>query len=167
MPDGNMKPLSRRALAQHALLAAPLAAAGLCAGAAEADAQIPASFEWAVEAHLRAIRARDLEALMQTLTRDEELLLILPSGQLTRTKTEYLAFHREWFSSPSWTMDFEELWRQTTLGLGQALFRTRYADTRDDGSPYVSSSYLMLTFKREGASWRLWTDQNTRIPNEA
>ncbi|MBI1188792.1 MAG: DUF4440 domain-containing protein [Alphaproteobacteria bacterium] len=152
-----MTDLSRRALA-----ALPLAGLAVAA-AADADAAIPGSYDWAVRRHLDAVQARDLDALARTLTNRDELILILPNGVMTRTKAEYIAFHREWFAASTWRIEFEELWAQTTLGIGQSLFRTRYVDQHTDGSPYESSAYLTLTFRREGTDWKLWHDQNTRI----
>lgn len=152
-----MTDLSRRALA-----AAPLAGLALAAGA-ESQASIPVSYDWAVSRHLAAVQARDIEALSRTLTSRDELILILPNGVMTRTKADYLAFHRDWFAAPTWRIEFEELWTQTTLGVGQTLFRTRYYDQHADGSPYETSAYLTLTFRHEGTDWRLWHDQNTRI----
>jgi len=157
-----MTDVSRRALA--ALPLAGLAAGALCS---EAGADIPGSFDWAVRNHLRAVQARDFDALERTLTSRDELILILPSGVMTRTKGEYLTFHREWFAATTWRIEFEELWAQTTLGIGQVMFRTQYTDQLDDGTPYESSAYLTLTFRREGTNWKLWHDQNTRIAASA
>lgn len=156
-----MTDVSRRAMA----LALPAAGLALAAAADEAHAQnIPGSFDWAVRNHLRAVQARDLEALERTLTGGGELILILANGALTRTKREYVDFHRDWFQHTQWRIEFNEVWAHTTLGLGQALFRTHYTDVLDDGSPYESRALLTLTFKREGTNWRLIHDQNTRVP---
>jgi ketosteroid isomerase-like protein len=158
-----MDKVTRRALA----CAAPVAALTVAA-AADASAQnLPPSFDWAWRAHINAIKARDLAALERTLTSGDDLILILPNGELKRTRAEYLDFHRQWFAMTTWSMEFHELWRQVTLTIGQILFRTRYTDVNDDGSPYETRNHLLLTFQRQGVQWKLLTDQNTRLSSSS
>lgn len=157
-----MPEFTRRALA--ASLPAAVVPAASMAMSTEAAAAIPQSFEWALSTHLNAVQARDLDALERTLTSESELILILPTGQFTRTKSEYLDFHRTWFQATTWRIRFEQLWAQSSIGIGQALYRTHYTDTLEAGANYESRAYLTLTFRREGFDWRLWHDQNTRIP---
>ncbi|MBL8549339.1 MAG: hypothetical protein JNJ73_05095 [Hyphomonadaceae bacterium] len=107
------------------------------------------------------MQARDLDKVSATLTSGDMLVLILPDGRYTTTKAAYLDFHRAWFASKSWTMDFEPIWQKQSTTMGQVLLRTRY---QDSGPPTVDTrSYLMLTFEREASDWKLIADQNTRF----
>ncbi|MGE0045878.1 MAG: nuclear transport factor 2 family protein [Hyphomonadaceae bacterium] len=144
--------LSRRALAAGTLVL-PAAA---CATALD----ISPSFDWAWQAHIAAVRARDLAALEPTLTSGATLILILPNGALTTTKAAYLDFHRQWFASQTWTMEFEPQWTKQSTTMGQVLFRTHYRDPAENAE---SRNHLIMTFEREASGWKLVSDQNTRI----
>lgn len=135
-----------------------LALAG-CAGAPTPDAP----FEETLAAHIQAIQNRDLAALEATITADDELVLIFPGGQRTTTREEYLAFHREWFASDTWTMSFERVGVIEGRDFAVAMVRTLYEDVQD-GVPVQSRSWPTLTFRNENGRWALFHDQNTRIP---
>lgn len=121
-------------------------------------------FEDALRQHTQAVTGRDLAALEPTLTTGDALILIFPNGAMTRTKQDYLSFHREWFASTSWTMEFETVWTRQAGDTAQALLRTRYRDVGADGAPIDNRNYLLMTFEFQDGAWRLVTDQNTRIP---
>lgn len=144
-----------RALSALALL--------LVAACATASATSP-NFDEALRTHLEAVRARDIVALEPTLARGEELILIFPNGSVTRTKAEYLAFHREWFTETTWRMEFEPIWTRVSGRTAQALLTTRYQDTGADGSAIDNRGLLLMTFELQEGAWRLVTDQNTRVP---
>src|SRR5688572_7436196 len=57
----------------------------------------PPPFRAAVEAHLAAVAARDMEALLPTLTSGESLTMIAPNGQTFDTRQQYIDFHKQWF----------------------------------------------------------------------
>jgi hypothetical protein len=48
----------------------------------------------AVETHLQAVRTRNLDALLPTLTGGSDLRMIAPNGFQQTTRTEYVDFHR-------------------------------------------------------------------------
>ena len=117
--------------------------------------------EATIDAHLAAIQNRDLDALLDTVTRGERLTLIFPDGTLFETREQYVAFHQEWFSDPDWTMTFEPIRTVESPGLATVLLRTTY---EDDGPASRRQAFLSLTFADGGDGWRLVLDQNTRIP---
>lgn len=149
MPNGRIR---------RCCIAIALTLAG-CAGAPTPDA----TFEETLAAHIQAIQNRDLAALEATITAGNELILIFPGGQRTTTRDEYLAFHREWFASDTWTMSFERLGVAQGRDFAVATVRTLYEDVQD-GEPVQSRSWLTLVFRNEDGRWALYHDQNTRIP---
>lgn len=145
------------------ILALLLAAGGTARGG-EGPVQPPAdSFAAALETHLRAIRERDLEALLDTITTGEKLILVFPDGTLTDSRAEYVEFHEAWFAAPGWRMEFDVLHVIERPLLSHALLKYRYEDASGDGEPRTSVSYLAVTFAQEDGRWRLVFDQNTPI----
>lgn len=122
------------------------------------------NFDDALRTHLNAVTSRNLAALEPTLSRGDELILIFPNGSMTRTKAEYLSFHREWFAETTWTMEFTPEWTRVSGHTAQALLSTRYRDRAQDGSAIDNRGLLLMTFELQDGAWRLITDQNTRIP---
>jgi len=133
-------------------------AADLYAGSDDASD----AFERTFAEHLRAIKARDLPALERTLTSSEDLPLILPNGRRLATRREFLDFHREWFASSTWTIEFEPVTRYFGTDLAIATLRSHSTDV-EDGEPVWGESWVTFTFRREGGRWALVHDQNTRI----
>lgn len=116
------------------------------------------SFRETLDAHLRAIRARDLQALADTLA-ERELVLVMADGRLVRRTEEFLQAHRDWFAMGEWTLDAEPVQLFESADLGVAVLRLDYREppaTR-------SESYLTLVFERRDGRWRMVLDQNTPI----
>jgi hypothetical protein len=113
----------------------------------------------AVEGHLRAIAARDLDALLPTLTRGEDLPMIAPDGFRYTTRQQYVDFHRTWFANRDGVVLHTEVVHVTAgVDLGNALVRYRYGDV---------GAWLALTFTLEDGRWRLVFDQNTLTTRRA
>jgi len=113
-------------------------------------------------AHVKAVQSRDLPALERTITSGEQLTLILPNGTQTSTRQAYVDFHKEFFSTRTWTIQFEPVSR--SVGADVAVLKTKslYQDVVD-GKPYRSRSWVTFTFQKEQGQWRLIHDQNTRL----
>lgn len=120
------------------------------------------TFRESLEEHLRAIKMRDLPALMATLP-EGELTLIRPDGQRLRSVDEFVALYRDWFASPSWTIEtrLEELTECDALGL--AVVHVTYRDEPPDGDRRVQRAYYTFAFARQGQRWVLIHDQATPI----
>lgn len=145
-------------------------AIGACAPAPEAaepetvPVETPAPpLRDAVETHLAAIPARDLDALLATVTTGNELTLIFPDGEKLDTRQQFVDFHKQWFDDDSWKFQSEIVDLIEAPTLGRALVRYRYDATNEDGSPRSNTSWLALTFALEQGQWRPVFDQNTRI----
>ena len=144
-----------------------LLAAVLLAACAEAPPETPpeappaptaADLTATVDAHAAAIGARDLDALMATVTASDSLTLIFPDGTTLFTREQYRDFHVGWFADSSWTMAMRPVSQTVRDGLGVALLRTTYTDAAGP-----RGAMLALTFAPEDGAWRLVFDQNTRI----
>jgi ketosteroid isomerase-like protein len=119
-------------------------------------------FEEVLAAHFKAVQQHDLAALEQTLTPGPALELIFPNGNRTTTRAEYVAFHKDWFTSQAWTMRFDPVAHIDAGDVQIVTVKTHYEDV-DDGKPVMSESWLTLTFRKERGRWGLIHDQNTRV----
>jgi ketosteroid isomerase-like protein len=136
----------------------------LAAGCAPPRAALPIapdpSFEQTVDRHLAAIAGRDLDGLLATVTDTDDLRVIFPDGSSLTSREAYRTMHTEWFADSTWTMTFERMAAVQGSDTGTALVRW----TMVDGTPRSGrQAWLALTFRREGADWRLVLDQNTAI----
>jgi ketosteroid isomerase-like protein len=124
----------------------------------------PPPFEQAVKEHLAAIIARDMDALVPTLTGQNALTMIAPNGARLETRQQFIDFHRQWFATND---DGKYEWEIVRLiespALGHALIKYRYTSKDSAGAQQVMDSWLALTFAVEDGRWRLVFDQNTMI----
>jgi ketosteroid isomerase-like protein len=121
-------------------------------------------FRAAVEAHLAAIAARDMAALLPTITGGRELTMIAPNGYKFDTREQYVDFHRQWFATKDdGKLDPEIVRLIESPALGHALIRYRYSSKDEAGKARATVAWLALTFALEDGSWRLVFDQNTLI----
>ena len=118
----------------------------------------------AVETHLQAVRTRNLDALLPTLTGGSDLRMIAPSGFQSTTRAEYVSFHRQWFASnDAGRFDPEIVHLVESPRLGHALIKLRYRATAPAGAVQEIVSWLALTFALEDGGWHLVFDQSTLI----
>ena len=147
--------------------------AAACGGAAGGSAEpatptTGAPLRATVDAHLAAIQARDLDGLLATVTSGPQLTLILPNGNVLRTREEYRQLHVEWFAEKDWKMVFEVLEVRELGDAGVALVKYQAQALQADGTYQTRREALLsLLFAREAGSWRLVFDQNTVIPPPA
>jgi hypothetical protein len=146
-------------------LPVPMIAAVLAAGLAATSASAePAAFRRTLDAHLAAIQAKNLDALIPTLTEGRELTLIAPDGTKLDTRQQFIDLHRAWFADPdAGRWEGEVVRTVESDAQAVALVRYRYGAR---GAKEVSVSWLTLTFAQENGRWGLVFDQNTRIRTE-
>ncbi|HPE47891.1 MAG TPA: nuclear transport factor 2 family protein [Hyphomonas sp.] len=126
-------------------------------------AHVPAArpdFAAAVENHLAAIKAKDINAFLPTISATDELDVIFPNGEVLKGHDAVADFHKEWFGDSEWRMTPVVDKLIEGKDLSTALVRYDYRDT-PDGAP--RSAWLVLVFRLEDGAWRLVHDQNTRI----
>nr|WP_257644064.1 SgcJ/EcaC family oxidoreductase [Luteimonas salinisoli] len=118
-----------------------------------------------LDRHLQAIQARDLDALLATVTRGDALTLILPDGRVLDTREEYRRLHQDWFAEDDWRMRFEVRQVREFGETGIALVHYLSQQRQADGSYATGREALLsLLFAREQGDWRLVYDQNTVVP---
>jgi hypothetical protein len=87
----------------------------------------------------------------------------MADGRLVRDASEFVALHRDWFTSPTWSLGTELVDIQETPDMGPAVIRLEYRDRAPDGRPIREASLLTLAFARRGDGWVMIHDQNTPI----
>ncbi len=142
---------------------------GVGAAVLQSSADSVPPFRPALEKHLAAVAARDMDALLPTLTGGNELTMIAPNGHKFDTRQQYVDFHRQWFAAKDdGKLDIIEIARVIeSPALAHALVKYRYSSKDKDGKMQASVSWLALTFALENGGWRLVFDQNTLIETEA
>lgn len=100
--------------------------------------------------------------IVATITAGDHLLLILPSGRMTRSRSEYLAFHESLFAASAWTMTFDRIHLQRFGEYAHALYAVTFDDDGAGPAP-ATPAYLSLGFGQEDGEWRLVHDQNTSV----
>jgi uncharacterized protein (TIGR02246 family) len=136
--------------------------AGPAAATAEPAGEAERRVAEALQAHLDAIAARDLEALASTVAPDE-VVLISAAGEVTTSAEHFLAQHREWFASRTWSLQTRLVHQRVGAGLAVFVLELDYRDTSADGTPVRIPSILTLAFERRGDRWLMVHDQNTPI----
>jgi uncharacterized protein (TIGR02246 family) len=120
------------------------------------------TFDDALAHHLAAIRARDLDGLAATVAADE-LVLVTAGGEVSTSTPHFLALHRDWFRSPTWSLDTELVHRRVGVDVATCVLRLDYRDRPPDGPPIHERSILSLVFAQRDGRWLLVQDQNTPI----
>ena len=147
-----------------AILLSALLSIGCSHGAARAESP---SLDAVLRSHLDAIRNRDLDRLMATVTAGETLVTLLPNGKKLDGRQAYRDLHVDWFADPGWRMQLEEVHRQVRSDTAVVLLRYGYWRREADGREALArNAWLTLVFAREDGQWRLVYDQNTSIPKD-
>src|SRR5688572_15445247 len=111
-------------------------------------------FRPAVQAYLDALAARDMEALLPTLTGKDTLILFTAGGGQYDTRQYYIDFQRDWFASHAdGTIEAEIADVTAGLAFGHALVRHSWKDAAGVMPP--QETWSILTFDLENGSWRL------------
>lgn len=118
------------------------------------------SFPDALAEHLAAIRDRDVARLAATVS-TRTVALVTSAGDVSTDPARFLALHRDWFASDTWSLDTETLWTHVGADVGACVLQLDYRDRRTDGTPIRERSILTLVFGMEDGRWVLVQDQNT------
>lgn len=122
-------------------------------------------FKEVLETHLRAIKDKDLETFITTISKDD-VTLIMPNGTLINGIKEFIEFHKDWFSDKDWTLNYEIIKIEEGEEISIALLKVDYKDIDLKGNEYSLNYYLTLAFKKSEGKWGLFYDQNTLFNNK-
>ena len=115
-----------------------------------------------IAAHFKAIKDRDIAALLKTVNR-ERVTLILPNGKYSHSFADYKAVNIAWFKDPDWKISYRIIEQRLTGNMAVVLSKIDYRDRDRQGKPYGFQYYLTLLFEKKQARWKLVFDQNTII----
>lgn len=124
--------------------------------------EVRVTFEETLQRHLRAIRDRDLDGLVDTVA-PEELVLVSAAGDVSTETRKFIDLHREWFESSTWSLESEILHLRERGPFGTCLIGLHYRDIDNAGDVIQQDSILSLMFERIGDRWLLVQDQNTPV----
>ena len=118
------------------------------------------SFRAALDEHLGALQARDVERFGATL--GDDVVVVDGAGTLTRGAGAVLRSHAEWFGSPDlWTFEYETVFARETASSGLALIVVTYRHTP---AAEPARFLLSLVFERGAdGSFKFVYDQNTPL----
>ena len=150
---------------RHCALPWLLALCMTCAPAIAQAVTEVASLRVTLDRHLAAINARDLDALLATVTQGNALTTILPNGKVLETREQYRELHVDWFKETDWRMLFEvqDVVEHGDVGIARVKYDSQVMDA---SGRYTSRrvALLSLVFARQNGEWRLVYDQNTVVP---
>jgi hypothetical protein len=119
------------------------------------DPNVP-PFRAAVEAHLAALSAGDMEALLSTLTASDSLLIIDSAGTRSETRQQYIDSRRQWLAiNVDRRLEAEILDVVQSGTFGHALVEYRFSPPNVADETQIQKSWSTLTFDLENGSWRL------------
>jgi len=119
------------------------------------------TFQQALQRHLAAVEARDLDTFLDTIANDGSLTLILPNGSYLDDYQEIVELHQEWFADPQWRMTTELVATHESAEMASALSLVTYEDVDEEGQPVELQYFLNLLFAKQDNKWVVVHDQNT------
>ncbi|WDD98852.1 YybH family protein [Thalassomonas actiniarum] len=120
-------------------------------------------FECTYKKHISAIEKKDLASFESTITPGKKLTFILPDGTFFEDSATYRKLLKGWFAEGGWSFTPEVLQVEETSEMGTVLLKVFYHEDDRNGKPYDLEHYLYLVFKKQGDSWFLIHDQNTKV----
>jgi uncharacterized protein (TIGR02246 family) len=119
------------------------------------------TFQQALQRHMTAVEARDLDTFLDTIANDGSLTLILPNGSYLDDYEEIVELHREWFADEQWQMTSELVATHESAEMASALSLVTYTDVDEEGQPIEFQYFLNLLFAKQDNKWVVVHDQNT------
>ena len=118
------------------------------------------TFREALDEHLGALQARDVERFAATL--GDDAAVVDGAGIIKRGTGEVLRSHAEWFAMPEpWAFAYEIVFTRDTPSSGLALIDCTYRHT-PDAEP--ARFLLSLVFERDAdGAFKFVYDQNTPL----
>jgi len=125
-----------------------------------AFAENSCDFNCTVDKHLNAIKARNFEAFLSTISTKDPITFILPNGTYSDDYVNYHKVLKGWFDDSRWTFQAKILTKTETSEMGHVLLLVDYREAYRD---YHLEHYLSLIFEKQNDQWLLIHDQNTKV----
>ncbi len=122
-------------------------------------------FKKVLEVHLKAIKDKDLNLFITTIS-EQDVTLIMPNGALICGRENFIEFHKDWFSDKDWDLNYEIIKQEEGEEMSVVLLKVEYKDINPEGKEYSLNYYLTLLFKKIEGKWGLIYDQNTIFNNK-
>ncbi|KAA3614855.1 MAG: hypothetical protein D8M58_10395 [Calditrichaeota bacterium] len=130
---------------------------------AEVDLSNKKDFISTLEKHLKAVSDRDIEALNRTLSKQDDIYLILPSSTPSKSNSGFIKMHTEWFQDASWTFETKILHAEVEENIGFALVEVMYKEPDRNGKPYFNKMAVSYVLKRIDGHWFVIMDHASSI----
>jgi ketosteroid isomerase-like protein len=131
-----------------------------CKGRNESP-QEKSSFDSTLAIHLNAVATRDLGKLIPTV--GDSVTLIMPNGEVMKSKASFIGLHEEWFKETNWQWTPTVIHTEQTDSLAYAWVQYLYSESDTTGNVRSNKNHLLLIFRNSREGWQLVHDQNTRM----
>lgn len=123
-----------------------------------------ALFVETMQKHLDAVTNKDLVALKSTLSPNGNMQLILPQTEITNTVTDFIQYHKEWFSMEApWTFETKILNTEIGQDFGIAITEIIYREPERDGKPYFNRMHVSYALHKINNQWYVIKDHASSI----
>ena len=133
----------------------------------EKQEQSSESFKSVLIKHLKAVRNKDLVSLKATMSPKGNMELILPSSETLYSVDKFMAFHKEWFSSPNWTFEAKILSTNSGKNIAVATTEVMYKEPNRNGKAYFNRMIVSYTLEKIDGKWYIIKDHASSIEKTA
>jgi len=131
-------------------------------------AQNEAAFTAALQAHLDAVRSKDMTALKATMSPGGEMELIQPGAEILYTVDEFMEFHKEWFDlDNNWTVEIKTVSTDIGERMGTATTEFLYEEPERNGKPYFNRLSVSYALEKIDGQWYIIKDHASSIEKTA
>jgi len=116
-----------------------------------------------MNAHMKAISNRDLKALKSTLSPNGNMQLILPGMEIIETVDGFTEYHREWFESEDWTVEYDILNSEVGETMGMVVMAFTYREPERDGAPYFNRMVISYDLRKIDGKWYVIKDHASSV----
>jgi hypothetical protein len=123
-------------------------------------------FKKALELHLEAMKAKDLDGLKKSIPEEGNLTVILSDGAVIETVEEYLQFNSEWFKEGDWSLGYDVVFMEETAEMAYGIIEANYFDKDENGEPFHLDLLMSMTFRLVEGKWLMVFSQHTEGVDE-
>lgn len=133
------------------------------ASKAKTEAENISAFMGAMEKHLAAISAKNLDSLAATMSPEGDMQLMLGGMETIVSVDSFMSFHEAWFQEPAWTFDTEILNVEVGSRVGMVIVEAMYREPERDGKPYFNRMTVSYVLRKIKGKWYVIKDHATSV----